>query len=344
MNTSGLLMLAILLLQLKSYLVKAGGTIEPIPNFNAEADAKALRTALKGAGTDDKKLINIIPSRTNFERQQITRAYKSLFKRDLINDIKGDTSGDFENILVALMMPAAEYDAQQIRKSIKGFGTNFDLLIEILLTRSPNQLKAITEAYKKLFKKDIVSDIKGDTNRKVQDFLVKIAQAQRDSSRQTDPAAALRDAEKLLKGGIQQLFGTNEKAFTDILATRNINQLKLIFDQYERISKQSIEDAIKKETSGKYQKTLLTFVDIIKNPGNYFATRLHSALTGVGTKESDLTRIMVTRSEVDMEEIKNEYRKKYKKSLENAIKGDVTGTYQEVLVKLVQGNQKPIQK
>ncbi len=57
-----------------------------------------------------------------------------------------------------------------------------------------------------------------------------------------------------------------------------------------------------------------------KNPSLYYADRLHSAMKGVGTHDSDMIRIIVLRSEIDMLTIKNEYQRKYGKSLESAIK------------------------
>jgi hypothetical protein len=45
-------------------------------------------------------------------------------------------------------MAPAEYDAYQLRKAMKGLGTDEDVLIEILCTRSNAQLKEIIRVYK----------------------------------------------------------------------------------------------------------------------------------------------------------------------------------------------------
>lgn len=39
--------------------------------FDAERDAKKLHSACKGAGTDEKKIIEVLSSRTSEQRQQI---------------------------------------------------------------------------------------------------------------------------------------------------------------------------------------------------------------------------------------------------------------------------------
>ncbi|CAK9296374.1 unnamed protein product [Gordionus sp. m RMFG-2023] len=336
-----ILILSILLLLVD--LSQQAGTIEPTPNFNPIADAKILGQALIGLGTDSNKLISVVGGRTNAERQEIAKEYKNLHKRDLVAHIKSDTNRKFQDALVGLMTPPGDYDAQIIRQSIKGFGTDFDILIEVMLTRTPQQIKAMRDAYRRLYKKDVTNSIKGDVRGYVEDLLVALSKGDRDESTNVDPAQALVDAKRLYQGGVQRSFGTDVKSFVDVLTKRNYAQLRLIFDQYQRISRHSIEEAIIKETSGKIQKSLLVLVEAIRNPASFFAKRLrHAMKSGFGTKDKDLIRILITRSEIDLEDIKNEYFKMYKSPLEKDIRNDVSGKYQDILVALVRGNRKPL--
>jgi len=56
-----------------------------------------------------------------------------------------------------------------------------------------------------------------------------------------------------------------------------------------------------------------------RNPPEYFAKRLADTMKGAGTYDRALIRNMVLRSEIDMVQIKQEFLRKYGKTLESFI-------------------------
>ena len=56
-------------------------TVEDAPNFNATADAEALRKAMRGIGTDETSIINIISNRSVGQRLDIIDTYKASYGR-----------------------------------------------------------------------------------------------------------------------------------------------------------------------------------------------------------------------------------------------------------------------
>lgn len=58
-------------------------------------------------------------------------------------------------------------------------------------------------------------------------------------------------------------------------------------------------------------------------------------MKGVGTQDSRLIRVVVTRTEVDMYYIKIAYYKKYGKPLTHAVRSDTSGHYKEFLLSLI---------
>lgn len=58
----------------------------------------------------------------------------------------------------------------------------------------------------------------------------------------------------------------------------------------------------------------------MQNRPNYFAERLHIAMKGLGTDDDALIRIIVSRCEIDLANIKYEYERAHSKTLLSAVK------------------------
>jgi len=110
-----------------------------------------------------KALIEVIGPASNATLQEIRAEYHQMFNRDLIHDLKDETRGHFKDALASLTMDRAEYDAELMHRAVKGFSTNSHLLIEILCTRYPHEIHAAAAAYKKMFSRDMLSDIEDCT-------------------------------------------------------------------------------------------------------------------------------------------------------------------------------------
>ncbi len=57
-----------------------------------------------------------------------------------------------------------------------------------------------------------------------------------------------------------------------------------------------------------------------KTSSKFFAGRLYKSMKGAGTDEATLTRVMVSRCEVDLVQIKEAFQSEYKKDLYSFIK------------------------
>jgi annexin A7/11 len=55
----------------------------------------------------------------------------------------------------------------------------------------------------------------------------------------------------------------------------------------------------------------------------------------VGTKESVLNRIIITRSEVDLVQIKEAYKNLFNRELERDVASDTSGDYKKLLLELL---------
>ena len=64
--------------------------------------ARRINKAVKGLGTNDKMLIRNLCAREDVDMKEIRNSYQTLFGKDMITDIKNDTSGDYQKLLMTL--------------------------------------------------------------------------------------------------------------------------------------------------------------------------------------------------------------------------------------------------
>ncbi|GFR59610.1 annexin, partial [Elysia marginata] len=124
------------------------GTIRFRDEFAAGDVASALRDALGGIGTDEDAVINIMGNHCLAQRLEIADAYKVAYGKDLVEDIKSELSGDFEETVVALLTPMRTLEAKQLHDAISGAGTDETTIIEVLATKTNEEIEEIKEAYK----------------------------------------------------------------------------------------------------------------------------------------------------------------------------------------------------
>lgn len=113
----------------------------------------------------------------------------------------------------------------------------------------------------------------------------------------------------------------------------------MIAQEYEKLTGHTLEKDIKKEFSGDIEDAMVALLRCALNRSEFFARRLHMAMAGIGTNDRDLIRLVVTRSEIDMMDVKEEFQKKYGKALKSFIKGDTSGDYKHALYALIGENR-----
>ncbi|MEQ2269318.1 hypothetical protein XENORESO_002952 [Xenotaenia resolanae] len=313
------------------------GTIKPKANFNAQEDAAALKKAMEGLGTNEKVLTEILTQRSNAQRQLICKAYQDATGRALEKDLKGETHGDFERLLVALITPPAEYDCHEVMQAMKGVGTKDSILIEIFASRSIQQIKALQDAYLKETKKQLTAQLKSEVSGDFSTALTILAEGKRDNSNTVDVGKAKEDAKTLYNAG-EKKWGTDESKFIEILCQRSVPQLRQTLIEYKNISGKTLQQSIEGEMCGELEELLVAVVKCVKSLPMYFAELLHQSMKGGGTDESTVTRIMVSRSEIDLLDIRAEFKKLYQHSLLSGIQSDMSGNYGECMKAICGGD------
>lgn len=61
------------------FLLQSNPTVRPANPFDAHRDAEILRKAMKGFGTDEKAIIQVLAHRVNSQRQEIAMQFKTMY-------------------------------------------------------------------------------------------------------------------------------------------------------------------------------------------------------------------------------------------------------------------------
>lgn len=292
---------------------------------------------MKGFGTNEQAIIDIVAHRSNKQRQQIVLSFKTAYGKDLIKELKSELSGNFEKTVLALLKSSTLFDATELKEAIKGAGTDEQCLIEILASRSNSEIHEINKVYKTEFKKTLEQDIKSDTSGHFERLLVSLVQGNRDESQNVDMTLVKKDAQDLYNAG-EGRMGTDESKFNAILCSRNRSHLKAVFEDYRQVCKYDIEKTIAREMSGNLERGMVAVVKCLRNTSAFFAERLYKSMKGLGTDDKTLIRIMVSRCEVDMLDIRAEFKRMYGKSLYSFISDDCSGDYKKLLLQLCGSN------
>ncbi|KAG8449838.1 hypothetical protein GDO86_016491, partial [Hymenochirus boettgeri] len=306
------------------------GTIRPLKSFDIESALDKIAETLETKG-NRQTIIDVVTSLNNDQRQQVIQLYNASTNQDLVVKIQKYLSGDLEKTIVGLLKTPASYDAQELQASMKGLGTDEATLSEILCTRSNEQLKEIQEIYRKEYKADLEKDIISDTSEPCTSLLLGLAMGKREKDAGiTDYGLINQDCKLLSELGPKN--SPNTEQWIKILTERSPSHLRKVFDQYNWTHSVDIEETIKKQFKGDFQKTAITLVSVMRNMPLYFADKLFNATKGLGTDQKTISRILISRSETDLISIRVEYRKKYGKSLYSSIQSELKGELQSCLL------------
>lgn len=181
---------------------------------------------MKGFGTDENAIIEVLCRRTNAQRMDILRTYKTCYGKDLTDDIRSETSGNFENvssavlsqlhvsqfvcfqILVALLTQSYEFYARELYEAMYGEGTDEDVLIEVMCTMTNREIREISGMFHRMFGKNLEQELRSDTSGTFKRLMTSLSCGHRDESMVTDVNAARMDAQELKRaGGKSIIFG-----------------------------------------------------------------------------------------------------------------------------------------
>ncbi|XP_028835979.1 annexin A2-like [Denticeps clupeoides] len=303
------------------------GTIRPFPAFNPEQDAREIFIAL------DKKdacsLVRILTNRNNAQRQSIAEKFLKFSEKDLSFALKKALSGSLQELMLALMMTPAEFDAHRLRDAMEGLGTDEEALLEVLCTSSPMQLKEITVAYKQKYGRYLENDLISETSKDFSKLVMAILKKEEvDAPGNIDFELIDQDVRALLEA--VNCKKTDAAPWIQVLTMRSTDHLNRVFTRLENLKGETMDKIVQNNFSGDMRLGVRILVRSTQNTPLYFAQKLHNSMK----KNAVVRGILVSRSEEDLLCVRNEYRKLANTSLYSALQKEYKGELQQALLAL----------
>ena len=298
--------------------------------------AEELRKAMEGFGTNEELLIRTVTAHKTQDRLKIKKAYQEKYNKDLIEDLKSELSGKFEDAMIALFKDPIEYDAECLNNSMKGAGTDEGCLIEILASRPSWLLEKIKTKYKEIYNKELEDDVKNDCSGDFQKILIGLLNCKRSYSKEVNKEQCETLVKQMHEAKEENWLIDNEQDFFyKYIMLSSPKELSLVSRIYYKIYGTTILDGIDKKYNGNAKELLNAILYSQISPSEYFAKKIKKAIEGFGTDNKTLIRILVTRCEVDMNIIKRYYKQLLNKDMIEDIKNDISGDYQKLMIELI---------
>ena len=131
-------------------------------------------------------------------------------------------------------------------------------------------------------------------------------------------------------------YGTDVELFKNLFVKNSRDDLICICREFKVMDKKkrnlydAVDDTVPKTT----KELIKAIIYAVVLPSHYFAHLLKKSIVGLGTDEETLNRVLVERQEIDMDFIRSYYKLETKRELIDDIKGDTSGVYQQITVKI----------
>lgn len=295
------------------------------------ADAEALKKACQGWGTNEKGIIEVIGHRNASQRKLIKEAYEQQYNENLIRRFEKELRGDFERAVYRWMLDPLDREAVLANVALKK--SDYRVIIELSCIPSAEELLAFKRAYQARYKHSLEEDVASHFSGDMRKLLLLLVSVHRYETEVSEPKLVEAEAEILHKCIKDKAYNHDE--IIRILTTRSKAQLTATFYRFRDVYSAPITKSLASDQDKDLVAALQTAIRCIKSPQKYLERVLSDAIKKRGTDDDALTRVIVTRAERDLGEIKELFYKRNSVTLENAVAKETRGDYENFLLTLL---------
>ena len=230
-----------------------------------DSDCYNLMQAMKGLGTKEVILDDILIGRSNADINAIKARYQQLFHKSLEGDLRGDLSAGTEQMYMMIIAAKRNEDSHpvipqeieqavtELQSSLGGFvGKNTPQVCQLLTSKNDAQLRAIAQSYEQRFHKSLDSVLKTSFSGHMEDALRLLVQRGRNRAE----AEAVR-LEEAMAG-----MGTKDELLVQrvVRCHWDRNFMNAVSAEFKRVVKKDLVRRIEGETRGDYERLMVACV------------------------------------------------------------------------------------
>ncbi|XP_071794155.1 uncharacterized protein [Asterias amurensis] len=305
---------------------------KPAP-YNDKEDAAKLFKTTKEMSRADPVLTKTLARRTYSQRQQTMTTFEKQYELDLEVELIEIMDDEWNEFITTLLAKREMIDATACHQALKGGLPLTDTMIELLCTRNNSALSSIKKTYNKEYSTNLMDDIKSETKGQLRHLFLALAKGTRMESTAVDADRAEHDAEILMGEPDNERWKADSGKMAELFRIASFAQIREVLEHYEQLTESRVQDEFRSTLAGDYRDAMQALVKCLYNCAMYMAERLRISL--VRKNSSSLIRLLVTRSEIDMPQIRKAYRQRYGETLMDAIETLCKEPCKKALVSMV---------
>jgi hypothetical protein len=281
-------------------------------------------------------LFDLFTRTSNYELQIMADEYQKKYETSVFEEINRVIQNkETKQVCIMLFYNYYELDARILHKALKE-KRDEKVIVEIFASRPYWFLQIVDEEYKRLYGISLKDELAKEKKTDFITFLQCIMTTPRSKTSSIKNEKQAGDAaQEIITKGLKN-YGKDVELFKKLFVKSSREDLVAISREYKNMDKKkrnlydAVDDACPKVT----REIIKAIIYAVVLPAHYFAHLLKKSIIGLGTDEETLSRVLVTRHEVDMDLIRYYYKAETKNELIDDIKGDTSGTYMKILTKL----------
>ena len=228
-----------------------------------EYDADLLNKAMKGIGSDKDIITEVLCFRSPKRMNEIKAVYQEKYGKDLVEEIKSETSGDYQKIVMKILegdrgeneqadVQKCSEIADEIYKAGEGkTGTDEATFIKYFTTLSSSELLIMCKEYHKKYKKNILDVLENEFGGNEKKLLIVMLY-----SLYSPSEFFAKQIMESVKG-----VGTDDAKLIRSIISRYSIDMKKVKKYFKKMYNKELLDEVKNDVSGNYGRILEALIN-----------------------------------------------------------------------------------